>query len=79
MVDPQTPNLTPKVFQTRSGDITYIYVDNAANNVDVPMLFRCVVAILKVAIKHTKSGDDSKVMGQKVAAAMDNARRLQVA
>ena len=79
MVDPQTPSLTPKVYQNRAGDIPYMYVDNAAHNVDVPMLFRCVVAMLKVAIKHTKSGDDSKVMGQKVAAAMDNARRLQVA
>ena len=79
MVDPQTPSLTPKLYQTRGGDIPYMYVDNAAKNVDVPMLFRCVVAILKAFVKSTKSGDDSMVMmGQKVAAAMDNARRLQV-
>ena len=47
VVDPQTPSMTPKVHQTRGGDIPYMYVDNAAQNVDVSMLFRSDILFLK--------------------------------
>ena len=39
--------MTPKVHQTRGGDIPYMYVDNAVQNVDVPMLFRSDILFLK--------------------------------
>ena len=77
-VDPQTPNMTPRVYKSSDGDIPYMYVDNAKQNADGAMLFRCVVTMLRVFINNTRSGDDSEIMGKRVAAALDQARKLQV-
>ena len=77
-VDPQTPSMTPRVHKSSDGVIPYMYVDNAKQNTDGAMLFRCVVTMLKVFINNRGSGDDPEIMGRRVAAALDQARKLQV-
>ena len=70
--------MTPRVHKSSDGDIPYMYVDNAKQNADGAMLFRCVVTMLRVFISNTRNGDDSEIMGKRVAAALDQARKLQV-